>query len=465
MKTNQTTSFVVSAVLIQALSLPVKAEEVHGKIDGDSSPNLSLRSNYYQGFPIGGAANTAIGSNALGTENSGNGNTAVGKQPLSENTIGSHNTAVGSAALRNNTTGYENTAVGTTALKHNTIGEMNTATGSAALLLNTTGSNNVAYGRYALRANTTGFRNVAIGDTPLMLNTSGHHNVAVGFNASKSSTTGINNVAVGYHALASNKSGHFNTAIGPYAGFFNTGSNNVFIGHGAGASSSETAYAMKSNQLAIANSVDPDSEIITGDFSEKTIGLNGSVTVKNHLDVKGELRAFQSLRVNKNIYTNGHLKVKKTATAQSFNTTSDARLKDDIQPLNDALSSVLQLQGKTYRWKEDHHKQDIGLIAQEVEQVFPELVTEDANGFKAIAYSRLTAVLIEAIKEQQGQMTTQQDQMIAQQQQMTEQETRFTAQITALEKENTQLKTIMAEQMDALLARVAMLEGESLAAN
>ena len=58
--------------------------------------------------------------------------------------------------------------------------------------------------------------------------------------------------------------------------------------------------------------------------------------------------------------------------------------------------------------------------------------------------SSLTAVLIEAIKEQQGQ---------------------FTAEITALQKENTQLKTIMAEQMQALLARVAMLEGESLAAN
>ena len=83
-----------------------------------------------------------------------------------------------------------------------------------------------------------------------------------------------------------------------------------------------------------------------------------------------------------------------------------------------------------------------------------ELVGEDANGFKAIAYSRLTAVLIEAIKEQQGQMTTQQQQMTTQQDQ-----------IASLEKENTQLKTIMAEQMQALLARVAMLEGAPLVAN
>ncbi len=126
-------------------------------------------------------------------------------------------------------------------------------------------------------------------------------------------------------------------------------------------------------------------------------------------------------------------------------------------PLTHALDAILQLQGKTYHWKEDTaftNKQDIGLVAQEVEKVFPELVAEDEQGYKGIAYSKLTAVLIEAIKEQQAQM-------IDQQQQMTEQEARF----TALEKENTQLKTIMAEQMQALLARVAMLEGESLAAN
>ena len=126
---------------------------------------------------------------------------------------------------------------------------------------------------------------------------------------------------------------------------------------------------------------------------------------------------------------------------------SDARLKKDIKPLTHALDAILKLQGKTYRWKEDTtfaNKADIGLVAQEVEKVFPELVAENEQGYKGIAYSKLTAVLIEAMKEQQQQ---------------------FTAEITALQKENTQLKTIMAEQMDALLARVAMLEGESLAAN
>ena len=86
------------------------------------------------------------------------------------------------------------------------------------------------------------------------------------------------------------------------------------------------------------------------------------------------------------------------------------------------------------------NQKDIGLIAQDVEKVFPELVAENEQGYKGIAYSKLTAVLVEAIKEQQGQIAT-------------------------LEQENTQLEALVEGQMEALLARVAMLEGESLAAN
>ncbi|MBT4403789.1 MAG: tail fiber domain-containing protein, partial [Acidiferrobacteraceae bacterium] len=140
---------------------------------------------------------------------------------------------------------------------------------------------------------------------------------------------------------------------------------------------------------------------------------------------------------------------------------SDARLKKDIQPLTHALDAILQLQGKTYRWKEGTtfaEKQDIGLVAQEVETVFPELVAENDQGYKGIAYSKLTAVLIEAIKEQQQLFTAE---MTA----LQKENIQFTGQIATLEKENTQLKTIMAEQMQVLLARVVMLEGETLASN
>ena len=263
---------------------------------------------------------------------------------------------------------------------------------------------------------------VSLGTNTLTNLTTGHNNTASGSRALYSNTEGIDNTASGARALFSNITGDNNTAIGYRAGGFNkSGSKNVFIGYQAG---DNVGYTNKSNQLVIGNGPLPGNQLVIGDFSKRTLLINGRTSINEDANVTG------------------NLKVQGKAFAASFEK-SDGRLKKDIKPLSHALDSILQLQGKTYRWKEDTtfaNKADIGLIAQDVEKVFPELVAEDEQGYKAIAYSKLTTVLIEAIKEQQGQITT-------------------------LEKENTQLKAFMAEQMDALLARVAMLEGVPLVAN
>jgi hypothetical protein len=85
---------------------------------------------------------------------------------------------------------------------------------------------------------------------------------------------------------------------------------------------------------------------------------------------------------------------------------SDVRLKKDITPIDDALHKVMEMRGVTYNWRKDEFpdKQlekgiQYGLIAQELEKIIPELVTTDAAGWKAIEYSHLVPVLIEAIKE------------------------------------------------------------------
>lgn len=83
---------------------------------------------------------------------------------------------------------------------------------------------------------------------------------------------------------------------------------------------------------------------------------------------------------------------------------SDRRLKTNITNMSSTLEKVLSLNGYKYDWKENQNaeKKDIGLIAQEVEEVFPELVfTNEVDGFKGINYSRFSAVFVEAIKEQQ----------------------------------------------------------------
>jgi hypothetical protein len=82
---------------------------------------------------------------------------------------------------------------------------------------------------------------------------------------------------------------------------------------------------------------------------------------------------------------------------------SDARLKSNIVALGPTLISLLQIEAKSYTMKDDtEQKQKIGLLAQEVQKVFPELVSEDKNGMLAVNYQALVPVLINALKEQEG---------------------------------------------------------------
>lgn len=91
-------------------------------------------------------------------------------------------------------------------------------------------------------------------------------------------------------------------------------------------------------------------------------------------------------------------------TATSFIYSSDRNLKENIKAIPNALDKVLRLNGVMFNWKEDG-RPDLGLIAQDVEKVFPELVhTNPATNLKAVEYGNLIAPLIEAIKEQQKQI-------------------------------------------------------------
>ena len=88
---------------------------------------------------------------------------------------------------------------------------------------------------------------------------------------------------------------------------------------------------------------------------------------------------------------------------------SDRRLKENIVNIPNALDKVSMLNGVTYNWKKfDENKNqeihanegtDVGVIAQEIEAVFPDIVQTRENGYKAVKYDRLVAVLIEAVKE------------------------------------------------------------------
>lgn len=80
---------------------------------------------------------------------------------------------------------------------------------------------------------------------------------------------------------------------------------------------------------------------------------------------------------------------------------SDARLKEDIEPLGTSLEALLQLRGVSFKWKSSGAKgvRNFGFIAQEVEKVFPDLVQDDAQGYKSLSYPSLIPVLVEAVRE------------------------------------------------------------------
>ncbi len=90
---------------------------------------------------------------------------------------------------------------------------------------------------------------------------------------------------------------------------------------------------------------------------------------------------------------------------------SDERLKENITPLSGALEKVLTLQGVSYDWRHQEYpelgldnKKHIGFVAQQLENVLPDLISENEGDFKRVNYMELVALLTEAIKEQQKQI-------------------------------------------------------------
>lgn len=92
-----------------------------------------------------------------------------------------------------------------------------------------------------------------------------------------------------------------------------------------------------------------------------------------------------------------------TVTANDFNSTSDIRKKTNIETINDASTKISNLRGVSFNWA-DNGEPSIGLIAQELEEVIPEVVSSGEDGFKTVSYGNLIGLLIEAIKDQQNQI-------------------------------------------------------------
>ena len=348
--------------------------------------------------------NTVLGADALIHNTTGFGNTAMGFDALESNTSGLSNTAIGFDALLSNTTGLFNTATGAGALLSNTIGNMNTANGEDALYFNTTGNDNTANGTFALTNNTTGNDNTANGFDALLRNTTGSDNTANGFEALFFNTTGSGNTADGVSALRNNGVGSKNIALGFNAGLnLIRGDNNIYIGsHG---------HKRESNAIHI--------------------GINGTQTATFIAGISG---ATVPTGVAVIVDADGHLGT----------TTSSARFKEAIKPMDKASETILALKPVTFHYKHELDPEGIpqfGLVAEQVEKVNPDLVAHDEQGKPyTVRYEAVNAMLLNEFLKEHRKNEKQESKIEQQEAKIARQQKQIDALTAGLQKVNAQLE-------------------------
>ena len=293
------------------------------------------------------------------------------------------NTAIGPTNLGQNQpsggdpgTGQANTAGGTYALASNTTGQTNTAFGTQSMYLNTTGSVNNAFGQNAMWSNTTGSSNNAFGGSALYSNTTGSNNTAFGA-AALAPNQGSNNTAVGYAAFVSKIAGDSNVAIGYQAGVnLQSGSSNIYINtYGGSATESGVIRIGDGNQTQT---------FISGIWGATPGATQAGVLIDNN----GQLGTMLSSR----------------------------RYKEDIQPMADASERLLKLRPVTFRYKKPNAQGEkpvqYGLIAEEVAEVFPELVVYNKEGKpETVAYHLLASLLLNELQKEHSQSLNDHEQL------------------------------------------------------
>ena len=340
-------------------------------------------------------------------------------------------------------------------MQHNDTGSYNIAIGDYALNASNTGSNNVAIGRDAMYFQTgvnTG--NTAVG-TQAMAGTSkasNYYNTAIGYQALHSAGNNSNNAghntAVGAEALYNNITGNYNTSIGSGACQYVTGSNKTCIGYNSGPASGSDWASDDKERIFIGSrskfnngpavlEVHNEGGSSFGRNKDSSVVINGNLIVKGGIITtlwryggddndnvnllarsSGQLEPEWNDTVSelfKRYADNGHGEFK----SFSGNVISDRRLKYVGKESTTGLDKVRQLKVFNFTYKKDTTKTPhVGVIAQDLQKVFPNAVQKGKDGFLTIRMEDMFYAVINAIKE-------------------------LDAKITALQKENQELKQLV----------------------
>jgi hypothetical protein len=275
------------------------------------------------------------------------------------------------------------------------IGDYSVAIGlSATTLAAKTGS--VALVQYTQAGGT---HSTAIGDTA---NAAGITSTSIGY---KSKATNQNTTALGYDNSAggiastafgykTKAQGNTDTALGEETDAFGTSSLVMgYLSRSRSLASTAIGYdvqASKDLSVAWGREIDAKDDFT---FAVALNDQNGTnINPANVMSIMGGNVGIGYAAPAYKLDVNGTVRGNNVAP-------SDARLKKDIKKISGALENVKQLSGVSFEWIDKNTGIQLGVIAQEIEKIFPDVVMTDPSGYKSVAYEKLAAVLIEALKD------------------------------------------------------------------
>ena len=386
------------------------------------------------GASIAGEQDTFVGTNAGQSTTSGSFNTFVGLESGLSNVTGGWNAYYGYQAGFF-TTGSYNTYIGTTSGSHVAIGSNNTALGFAAGSGGTTwsvsnGSNNTSVGYEAgllNAANNTTFVGYQAGQS----NTSASGNTFVGYQAGQSNTTAQGNTFIGYGAGTLNVTGKDNTFLGHLAGPLNNpdGSDNIFIGFVAGqdlGGGNNNIYLGHKGVPSESNTIR-----IGGDNGQGYGTQTAAYIAGDTATVVGSQAC---------VVTSG------PTVTQIGVCTSSGRFKEQIRDMGESSNKLFQLRPVSFLYKAEYDKGtrtlQYGLIAEEVAEVYPEMVGYDKDGLPyTVKYQVLAPMLLNELQKQHSVIAAQGNVIKSQQEQIHTQ----AQQLSDLQQRLSRLESLMAK--------------------
>jgi hypothetical protein len=434
-------SMLFGTAAVTALTIDVSGNIIIANTGGTLYTTTAGTSNFRAGvnagnsIASGGDYNTVVGDEAGTAITTGDGMVAIGYQALMTEDTQGYSTAVGSGALKMQNTGSS---------------AFNVAVGHEAGVAVSTGVQNTLVGTYAGHDLNTGSYNVAIGVNALSLGTSLGSTVAIGYTAGKTLATASNNTMIGSQA-GEIRTGAGNTIVGQYAGRDGTdGTDNTFIGRNSGytitTGSKNSILGMyngnqggldirtSSNNIVLSDGdgnprvvVDSDGEVSFGgpltvieliaDGVQGVVidGPSGVFAASRFNDLcaifKRENSDGPAVHFMRDASIVGSIAVTESSTA--YNTSSDYRLKENVNYTWDATTRLKQLKPAQFNFIADADTTVDGFLAHEAQEIVPECVTGakdavDADGvavMQGIDQSKLVPLLVKTIQELEARIT------------------------------------------------------------